>query len=83
MGCHICCGDQIRLMPCDELAILGGYQIWLNKICSPQNGQAVGLQGVLRQFATGTAMADDDRSLACERCKTAGKAKIGGCKRSL
>ena len=70
-------------MPCDELAILGGYQIWLNKICSPQNGQAVGLQGVLRQFATCTAMADDDRSLACERCKAAGKAKIGGCKRSL
>ena len=43
MGCHICCGDQIWLMSCDELAILSGYQIWLNKVCSPQDGQAVGL----------------------------------------
>jgi hypothetical protein len=54
-------GNEVGLMPRDQVAVLGGDQVGFNKVRPQFNAQGVGLQRVLRQVAAAAAAVADDQ----------------------
>ena len=64
---HVGGGDDVRLVPRHQYAVLGGHQIGLDEVCAQIHGAAVALQRVVGQVAGGAAVADDQRLVAVQR----------------
>ena len=63
---------EVGLVPRDEHAVLGGYEIRLDEVGALGDGGTVSLERVLGQVAGCAAMADDDRLGAEKRRESGG-----------
>jgi hypothetical protein len=66
-------------MACDQYPVLGRDQIGVDEVRPLPDREPIGIERVLGQVAARAAMADDDRRVACEGRKIAGRpARDGG-----
>jgi hypothetical protein len=61
MVLHVGGEDEVRLMPRDQVAILGHDEVGLDVVGAELDGERVPLQGVGGEISMGASMADDQR----------------------
>ena len=68
-------GGDVRLVPRDQVAVLGGHEVRFDVVGAELDRQRIGRKGVVGQIAGSAAVADDQRvwlvaaGRRCGRCK--------------